>query len=245
MDPKQLVFQSTHPRGVRPFEDEPEEVQGHISIHAPARGATIGKTWTAMSTIDFNPRTREGCDRRTANRLATALMHFNPRTREGCDSVNWQRREMLFSISIHAPARGATRTANRLATALMHFNPRTREGCDFGIFTSVNWLFAFQSTHPRGVRRHSNPPDPAPSPISIHAPARGATLKQATQQIWDGIFQSTHPRGVRQRAANGPQTRAQYFNPRTREGCDRMWGGDAAEVTHFNPRTREGCDGKS
>ena len=34
-----------------------------------------------------------------------------------------------------------------------------------------------------------------------------------------------------------------YFNPRTREGCDKAVD-DAinAIITDFNPRTREGCD---
>ena len=35
-----------------------------ISIHAPARGATIANELGIMSTSDFNPRSREGSDRK-------------------------------------------------------------------------------------------------------------------------------------------------------------------------------------
>ena len=55
--------------------------------------------------------------------------------------------------------------------------------------------------------------------ISIHAPARGATLCKS--------------------AANTP---SDYFNPRTREGCDDIIAFEKADPVDFNPRTREGCD---
>ena len=79
---------------------------------------------------DFNPRTREGCDQSKRNRILRIRYHFNPRTREGCDAVatdtvigsinfNPRTREgcdvqfqplstLPFSISIHAPVKGAT-----------------------------------------------------------------------------------------------------------------------------------------
>ena len=63
-----------------------------------------------------------------------------------------QKRAILQRISIHAPARGATRSLFRIAKAGSYFNPRSREGSD-GFFIS----------------------DTYHSCISIHAPARGAT----------------------------------------------------------------------
>ncbi len=55
----------------------------------------------------------------------------------------------------------------------------------------------FQSTHPRGVRPSRACPDPRPWPVSIHAPAWGATSGggRMSEEIFK--FQSTHPRGVR------------------------------------------------
>ena len=54
--------------------------------------------------------------------------------------------------------------------------------------------------------------------ISIHAPVKGATKKQE------------------------PTTGMNYFNPRTREGCDADLDLRRAGNLDFNPRTREGCD---
>ena len=56
---------------------------------------------------------------------------------------------------------------------------RTRVGCDsmrntFDIVSSQ-----FQSTHPRGVRRGQHPARTHPGPVSIHAPAWGATSARA------------------------------------------------------------------
>ena len=76
-------FQSTHPRGVRPF--------GEISF---------------TDLTHFNPRTHVGCDKAGICPLLPHI-HFNPRTHVGCDSFT-----LLIllppCISIHAPTWGAT-----------------------------------------------------------------------------------------------------------------------------------------
>ena len=56
----------------------------------------------------FNPRTREGCDS-SHSKNSDALSHFNPRTREGCDDALVSCADKVLDISIHAPARGATK----------------------------------------------------------------------------------------------------------------------------------------
>ena len=78
----------------------------HISIHAPARGATCVTPSAFTISADFNPRSREGSDAiRQGHR--EPFSYFNPRSREGSDLPPWI---LLYSskISIHAPARGAT-----------------------------------------------------------------------------------------------------------------------------------------
>ncbi len=121
----------------------------------------------------------------------------------------------------------------------------------------------FQSTHPRGVRHGLDQSLFTCRFVSIHAPARGATLIlllrdreilfQSThprgvrllQLIFDQHstypFQSTHPRGVR---LNISLIIGKYtsFNPRTREGCDKTAIESHSFFWCFNPRTREGCD---
>src|SRR6185437_13042095 len=125
-DIRVALFQCTYPRGVRPrFENgicwltsfnprtragcdplslNPRLYPG-VSIHAPARGATL-----------------RGCGR------ARVHQRFNPRTRAGCDLPE-ERGERCAAVSIHAPARGATSQA-RTPRVRKCFNPRTRAGCD-------------------------------------------------------------------------------------------------------------------
>ena len=138
------------------------------------RGVRLQLAGAILMTLShFNPRTREGCDDASPF-SASALLDFNPRTREGCDPIH-----------------------RYVAASLGHFNPRTREGCDRCGRSMLSSSTRFQSTHPRGVRLNSKDFGVPQTRISIHAPARGATLDN-----W------LLPRVTR------------YFNPRTREGCD-------------------------
>ena len=166
-----------------------------ISIHAPARGATDDVVQHEDVGVNFNPRTREGCDarahpreERTAGFQSThprgvrpqsrcrrmRRTHFNPRTREGCD-------DMRYDIL------GSTDT----------FQSTHPRGVRHRLTKSEKPSIIFQSTHPRGVRLHTAAFGTSCAGISIHAPARGATLN-------DPIA----PRP------------SYHFNPRTREGCD-------------------------
>ena len=54
-------------------------------------------------------------------------------------------------------------------------------------------------------------------------------------------FQSTLPRGERRRVSAGKSAR-NYFNPRSREGSDRIPRRKDKRRLHFNPRSREGSD---
>ncbi len=141
----------------------------------------------------FNPRTRTGCDL-CYSIFKSLLFCFNPRTRTGCDLYQ-AKQEIVRTVSIHAPARGATRYRATFTLYGSRFNPRTRTGCDPHPTNSfVN--SSFQSTHPHGVR------------LDGHGYPNLALM-----------FQSTHPHGVRLsgRVAWQPYRR---FNPRTRTGCD-------------------------
>ena len=79
----------------------------YVSIHAPGRGATGLFTIRAKALFSFNSRTREGCDRETAD-LIDNLEGFNSRTREGCDQHGVEAGGQVPRVSIHAPGRGAT-----------------------------------------------------------------------------------------------------------------------------------------
>ena len=101
----------------------------------------------------FNPRSREGSDKRNPDLSTEGFifqstlprrerpkpqnhnlksLNFNPRSREGSDLVVYQFTTNRNSISIHAPAKGATSS------------PKAKSSCT-----------VFQSTLPRRERRHA------------------------------------------------------------------------------------------
>ena len=188
---------------------------------------------------------------------------FNPRTRAGCDFELQLQQPPVEHVSIHAPARGATYTYALSGLANISFNPRTRAGCDDRALVisrappmfqsthprgvrpnntvTISGGIRFQSTHPRGVRLLLSIPGCPRDDVSIHAPARGATISPSAPlkakicfnprtcagcdsvtgcfRATIRLFQSTHPRGVRPTV---PRTKFPItgFNPRTRAGCD-------------------------
>ena len=98
--------------------------------------------------------------------------------------------------------------------------------------------------------------------ISIHAPAKGATVRdtaaaasesfQSTlprrerhkynlEMFAERIFQSTLPRRERHKVTFCYIAHA-YFNPRSREGSDLPISPFGGDLSHFNPRSREGSD---
>ena len=146
-----MLFQSTLPRRERLSGDTAAEKSRLISIHAPAKGATS----------DWERQRREKQFQSTLPRRERLRQHFYA-TPE-------------YVISIHAPAKGATssgvtphrpapfqstlprrerqRTERAEARNGDDFNPRSREGSDGRVMIEQDV-----------------------TTISIHAPAKGATL---------------------------------------------------------------------
>ena len=165
------LFQSTLPRGERRWLKQ--------------KGKSISH---------FNPRSREGSDTFSGNVVnveltfqstlprgerpgscsgSTKAVDFNPRSREGSDNFAAAGNGVVVLISIHAPARGATP------------DPST------GVILSI-----FQSTLPRGERRHNH--------FSIFQrhdfnprSREGSDSADADSSARTDRFQSTLPRGER------------------------------------------------
>ena len=55
-----------------------------ISIHAPAKGATLNLFQQESDEFNFNPRSREGSDEISSSSF-DLVFNFNPRSREGSD----------------------------------------------------------------------------------------------------------------------------------------------------------------
>ena len=169
-----VVFQSTHPHGVRP----------------PFGGTKVETCYS------FNPRTHTGCDQfdvcvlhilkrfqsthphgvrlrlipiRSANRLFQSThphgvrlwgqgfysisQSFNPRTHTGCDCA-FRDEGARFCVSIHAPTRGAT--------------------VQLEIGDNIDYVSIHAPT--RGATIVRNDSYGQTLPVSIHAPTRGATF---------------------------------------------------------------------
>ena len=126
---------------------------------------------------------------------------FNPRARAGRDGPV-ALGHGSNSVSIHAPARGATIILDFAGIAILvsiHAPARGATAPPWG--PSSSWQF--QSTRPHGARRNFDPARDGAS-VSIHAPARGATkIPLITRSsTW---FQSTRPHGARLRSPAIPQ----------------------------------------
>ena len=214
------MFQSTHPRGVRPDHGRLGDLSGRVSIHAPAWGATHRHGNAAV-------------DERVS--IHAPAWGATGRHDPGCYRI------VQFQ-STHP--RGVRRPGHwRTSGSPTGFNPRTRVGCDPPAPATPSPTRWFQSTHPRGVRQPVLVPLHGGHVVSIHAPAWGATLHRPCQYRDAGKFQSTHPRGVRPRIRTPPWWYGCRFNPRTRVGCDSGAGQFRFQRgRRFNPRTRVGCD---
>ncbi len=190
-----------------------------VSIHAPARGATPSGHQRARAPWSFNPRARTGRD--------------DPAQAFG-------RRQ---KVSIHAPARGATKSVYAHEPSLVFQSTRPHGARRSG----APWAspHRFQSTRPHGARQlemdaldlasefQSTRPHGARLPghwlgmhlpaVSIHAPARGATLAQAHQQGQGLVSIHAPARGATWSARERPQQWTS-FNPRARTGRDTAAG---------------------
>ena len=194
---QKLLFQSTHPRGVRLAGSKAQTLLVEVSIHAPAWGATywaarLAKVWKMFQST--HPRgvrllrldhPREAvavsihapawgatcCRSRCA---AQYWASFNPRTRVGCDPRGREAGQAKKGFNPRTRVGCDAASPMKAGRMTPCFNPRTRVGCDVRDCASGTPETQFQSTHPRGVR-----------PLAV------------TNLACRAMFQSTHPRGVR------------------------------------------------
>ena len=253
-----VAFQSTPPRRGRPRDRRVIGPAGGVSIHAPAKGATIANGCADQRC--FNPRPREGGDHARRRRQPSAEVFQSTPPRRGrrgiCGSVD--HGEMFQStpprrgrpgrqpsaahadgVSIHAPAKGAT-PASAASSADHGFNPRPREGGDMRSRSAVRRRRRVSIHAPAKGATRREVLAGLVAGVSIHAPAKGATA--VTRAISRSRHVSIHaPAKGATPAASMSHERARRFNPRPREGGD-----DGARrgrpSRRFNPRPREGGD---
>ena len=120
-----LMFQSTHPRRVWPYNSTPSTSGVSFQSTHPRRVWRLIRPILIL-IVSFNPHTHAGCDLWTYYYLWLWCC-FNPHTHAGCDKTN-QTSIDINRVSIHTPTQGVTM---------------------FIIKTGIE--YEFQSTHPRRV----------------------------------------------------------------------------------------------
>ena len=118
------------------------------------------------------------------------------------------------------PPHGGRRRTSTPLTISQRFDPRPRTGGDLrgGVY-------------------------PVPAAVSIHAPARGATIVRSPLTV-DCWFRSTPPHGGRRLPTIDP-ARSDSFDPRPRTGGDGGRLQKDGRVLRFDPRPRTGGDHQS
>ena len=144
-------FQSTRPRGARLNAASGLSINRVFQSTRPrgARHAALSR----LKRVRLFQSTRPRGARPMLTASSMPDSGFNPRAREGRDARSCYRRINGVTVSIHAPARGAT--------AADQPQPAPRPTV---------------SIHAPARGATADQPQPAPRPtVSIHAPARGAT----------------------------------------------------------------------
>ena len=190
-----MAFQSTPPRGGRHAAVMCRLHYRRVSIHAPARGATSSGGASAVSHQCFNPRPRAGGDPFWVRFLLIWGQFQSTPPRGGRPG---RRGQGLSNpgVSIHAPARGATKVReNRMILQLFQSTP-PRGGRPPNVRKPRGFSSGF-NPRPRAGGDHARQGKYTASRVSIHAPARGATGGGGDDFGGREEFQSTPPRGGR------------------------------------------------
>ena len=144
-----------------------------ISIHAPAKGATIMGFKRAIDSPYFNPRSREGSDYNSRYCYCVANISIHAPAKGA--TVPHLSEHYRIAISIHAPAKGATRGRRSQPAPFcisIHAPAKGATVKEPNIYIKV---LRFQSTLPRRERLAAGVRNTPYMGISIHAPAKGAT----------------------------------------------------------------------
>ena len=188
-----------------------------VSIHAPAWGATGQSPGAAVRVDSFNPRPRMGSDRDCAS-LCRGHGRFQSTPPHGERQASRLVRQYVLTVSIHAPAWGATGTVPVYAEDMAGFNPRPRMGSDVRIEIVEAALLLFQSTPPHGERPSTHGRYGTACKFQS-TPPHGERPANCRPSCGDGAFQSTPPHGERPKIV-ASISRYRSFNPRPRMGSD-------------------------
>ena len=192
-----------------------------------------------MTDGEFQSTRPRGARHRRRTIVTAFNLCFNPRAREGRDLFGFPSGGAWF-VSIHAPARGATAAFLPFSLCKKCFNPRAREGRDrqWHKVCQRDWGFNPRAREGRDTRRAQFE---ITGFVSIHAPARGATLQFFAHRCKRVLFQSTRPRGARQKICSPVTLKLTVSIHAPARGATPA-PTVAWHALSFNPRAREGRD---
>ena len=144
-----VSFQSTRPRGARHQLAPGSRHSASFNPRARA-GRDSGREKESENPHGFNPRARAGRDSFSYS-TDISVDCFNPRARAGRDLAN-SNNKSYKPVSIHAPARGATRGAYHPGQHFLVSIHAPARGATI-IAAFITDPEGFQSTRPRGARR--------------------------------------------------------------------------------------------
>ena len=212
---RDMLFQSTPPRGWRRPHGWIKAVPMDISIHSTARVETPFRVFILhYLNISIHSTARVETSSSPRRFPATEFQSTPPR--------GWRQ----------------TSRAKQQATGAFQSTPPRGWRPQF-VFPCIGHLL-FQSTPPRGWRRSLISVIIPKQSISIHSTARVETQGQL-KDVERLLFQSTPPRGWRHRG-RPYQRNHNNFNPLHREGGDGFGILIPCRTVDFNPLHREGGD---
>ena len=164
---------------------------------------------------------------------------FNPRARMGRDAPKYIA-VLEFQKFQSTRPHGARPLAVRTLARASSFNPRARMGRDVVSPSASSICSRFQSTRPHGARPGGLFGPGGMVGVSIHAPARGATLGWAGGRSSPLLFQSTRPHGAR-RWTSPPRPSPSPFQSTRPHGARRVQGMSFGEVVAFQSTRPHGA----
>ena len=135
-------------------------------------------------------------------------------------------------VSIRAPAKGATSESPSARKSVSSFDPRSREGSDLRGEIAQQCLLVFRSALPRRERLAAQNEGKGEEWFRSALPRRERLGSQMMNLGVHPVFRSALPRRER-RSAGKAWAILNGFDPRSREGSDRLIGPNSGSALMF------------
>ena len=218
-----MAFLSTLPARGSDDAVAPVGVPGDISIHAPREGSDPTPGATAPWQNYFYPRSPRGERPSHRCRGPCPAEFLSTLPARGATTTTGETYRVT-SISIHAPARGATCRAWSATAGLRFLSTLPARGATYLTYDLVTSAWEISIHAPReGSDLSELLPAYSPAYISIHAPREGSDKAARRSVAWRAHFYPRSPRGERHEFAQPGRQGGGISIHAPREGSDGPW----------------------